>query len=481
MVAMQRVKVYRLNTEGQWDDKGTGHVSVEVMEQSNAVGLVVVSEEEGSQETRTLLIHRISKEGTYTRQSDDTIISWTDSEIGTDIALSFAEAQGCSFIWEQIQEVQGNHTSPSGPGSTANGEAGGGRKRMVDEFEQVSASIEAGEFQDSTSSGPVDLPPPERGRLADIAQVLTELAPFQRETAGHQMQARGYIRKLLDIFNRCEDLEDTEGLRHMYMIIRGAIMLGDFGVLEVLMSEENVMDTVGALEYEPDLPISPKHRDFLRDKVVFKEVVPIRDSSLRAKIHQTYRMGYVKDVVLPRSLDDNGFTALSSLMLLNNVEVVTSLQQDATFLQELFVRLRASRPGQEEWADLVAFLQELCSLVKHLQPGQRSQLLQKLTSLGLFEHDPQPLRASSRDQPNSILFTLLNEHHGYRIKYYVLRNNVVEAVLKLLWCREKWLAVAAIRFLRCCVAIKDSFYYRYLVRNNHFAPVIDKFLENGGR
>ena len=61
-------------------------------------------------------------------------------------------------------------------------------------------------------------------------------------------------------------------------------------------------------------------------QVVFKEVVPIRDASLRAKIHQTYRMGYVKDVVLPRSLDDNGFTALSSLMLLNNVEVVTSLQ-----------------------------------------------------------------------------------------------------------------------------------------------------------
>lgn len=39
------------------------------MQQSNAVGLVVISEEEGSQETRTLLIHRISKEGAYTRQS----------------------------------------------------------------------------------------------------------------------------------------------------------------------------------------------------------------------------------------------------------------------------------------------------------------------------------------------------------------------------------------------------------------------------
>ena len=30
--SMQRVKLYRLNGEGNWDDKGTGHVSVEFME-----------------------------------------------------------------------------------------------------------------------------------------------------------------------------------------------------------------------------------------------------------------------------------------------------------------------------------------------------------------------------------------------------------------------------------------------------------------
>jgi hypothetical protein len=29
---LQRVKVYRLNDEGKWDDKGTGHVSVEYLE-----------------------------------------------------------------------------------------------------------------------------------------------------------------------------------------------------------------------------------------------------------------------------------------------------------------------------------------------------------------------------------------------------------------------------------------------------------------
>jgi protein phosphatase-4 regulatory subunit 3 len=29
---LQRVKVYRLNDSGHWDDKGTGHVSCEYME-----------------------------------------------------------------------------------------------------------------------------------------------------------------------------------------------------------------------------------------------------------------------------------------------------------------------------------------------------------------------------------------------------------------------------------------------------------------
>ena len=112
--ALQRLKasmyvalqVYRLNLDGLWDDKGTGHVSVEFMEvcpsptclhaaqaphallappvlgslmliqtalgmiacfsaqQSGSLGLVVISESD----SRTLLIHRICREDIYQRQ-----------------------------------------------------------------------------------------------------------------------------------------------------------------------------------------------------------------------------------------------------------------------------------------------------------------------------------------------------------------------------------------------------------------------------
>jgi len=37
--------------------------------------------------------------------AEDTIITWTDPELQTDIALSFQEAAGCNHVWEQIQDV----------------------------------------------------------------------------------------------------------------------------------------------------------------------------------------------------------------------------------------------------------------------------------------------------------------------------------------------------------------------------------------
>jgi hypothetical protein len=44
--------------------------------------------------------------------------------------------------------------------------------------------------------------------------------------------------------------------------------------------------------------------------------------------------------------------------------------------------------------------------------------------------------------------------HAYRIKYYILRNHVVEATTKPLLRREPWVGVAVVRFLRTCVGLK---------------------------
>jgi len=58
-----------------------------------------------------------------------------------------------------------------------------------------------------------------------------------------------------------------------------------------------------------------------------------------------------------RALDDATYATLSSLALFNNVEVVTALAADPSFLSQLFLALEAASSSDPEWGDLVAFLQ----------------------------------------------------------------------------------------------------------------------------
>ncbi|KAF5826045.1 hypothetical protein DUNSADRAFT_5231 [Dunaliella salina] len=98
-----RVKVYKLSDEGEWQDKGTGHISLEYMEQADAMGLLILAEEN----QKTLLVHKIRPEDQmYQRGEESTIITWHDFELNSDVAISFQEQIGCEHIWNQIVQVQ---------------------------------------------------------------------------------------------------------------------------------------------------------------------------------------------------------------------------------------------------------------------------------------------------------------------------------------------------------------------------------------
>jgi hypothetical protein len=83
------------------------------------------------------------------------------------------------------------------------------------------------------------------------------------------------------------------------------------------------------------------------------QAVSIHDPAILSKIHQTYRIGYIKDVILPKVLDEQTFVTINSIMLFNNVAVVSSLQNDSTFLSELFSKLRSPDTSDRCQRDLV--------------------------------------------------------------------------------------------------------------------------------
>lgn len=101
-----------------------------------------------------------------------------------------------------------------------------------------------------------------------------------------------------------------------------------------LIAEDTIFDVVGCLEYDPSGPAPKRHRQYLKQLAKFKEVIPITNAELLAKIHQTYRVQYIQDVVLPAPsvFEDNMISTLSSFIFFNKVEIVTLIQVSCSLL-----------------------------------------------------------------------------------------------------------------------------------------------------
>lgn len=388
--SMQRVKVYRLNDDGKWDDQGTGHVTVDYLERSEELGLFVYDEDD----SETILLHRISSDDIY-RKQEDTIISWRDPEYATELALSFQEPSGCSYIWDHICNVQRNmhfNTLNSEPFHSVNGEP---RELPAVELSTLPLILKT-----VVDSG-----------FADQLR-LTELILSDQE----------FFRKLMEVFRMCEDLENMDGLHMIFKIVKGIVLLNSPAIFERIFSDDFIVDIIGALEYDPEVPCVQHHRKFLKEHVVFKEAIPIKDPIVLSKIHQTYRVGFLKDVVLARILDEGISANLNSIIHSNNAHVVSLLKDDSTFIQELFSRLKSPTTSQESKKNLVYFLHEFCSLSKSLQMVQQLRLFRDLMNEGIFDVIANVLQNQDKKlvlTGTDILILFLNQDPNLLRSYFV--------------------------------------------------------------
>ncbi|XP_069464160.1 serine/threonine-protein phosphatase 4 regulatory subunit 3B isoform X2 [Ambystoma mexicanum] len=360
----RRVKVYTLNEDRQWDDRGTGHVSSTYVERLKGMSLLVRAEVDGS----LLLESKINSNTAYQKQQD-TLIVWSEAE-NYDLALSFQEKAGCDEIWEKICQVQGKDPSVEVT------------QDLVDESEE-----ERFEEMPETSHL-IDLPTCEIDKLEEIADLVTSVlsSPIRREKLALALENEGYIKKLLQLFQTCENLDNSEGLHHLYEIIRGILFLNKATLFEVMFSDECIMDVVGCLEYDPALPQPKSHRDFLTKTAKFKEVIPITDSELRQKIHQTYRVQYIQDIILPTPsvFEENFLSTLTSFIFFNKVEIVSMLQEDEKFLSEVFAQLTDEATDDDKRRELVNFFKEFCAFSQTLQPQNRDSFFKTLANLGIL-------------------------------------------------------------------------------------------------
>ncbi|KAK4251461.1 component of IIS longevity pathway SMK-1-domain-containing protein [Corynascus novoguineensis] len=271
---------------------------------------------------------------------------------------------GCAAIWKFIDQVQ----------QTFQGTMSGPDDSLSDDLTmELPPSIQ--------------LPPADLASLPELDMAIRNLSqsPAGRDALAKTIMAEDYISKLIPLVEMAEDLESLPDLHRLCNIMKTVLLLNDTSIIEHAVSDDCVLGVVGALEYDPDFPShKANHRQWLNNQGRYKEVVRIQDEQVRRKIHMTYRLQYLKDVVLARILDDPTFSVLNSLIFFNQVDIVQHLHTTPGFMQDLFAIFHDPHEQPLRKKEAVLFIQQCCAIAKNLQPPARQGLYVHFLKEGLL-------------------------------------------------------------------------------------------------
>ncbi len=141
-----------------------------------------------------------------------------------------------------------------------------------------------------------------------------------------------------------------------------------------------------------------------------------------AKIHQTYRLLYLRDVILARVVDDPTVSILNSFIFFHQNEIVSYCCQNDVFLSELFRMLTSADEPDERRSEGVLFLQQLCAMGKLIQLPARISLYRTLTDWGLLnvlQFALERLGQTARNAAAEILMTII-EYDANSVRAHVV-------------------------------------------------------------
>jgi len=333
-----RGKLYSLTQDSEWKDVGTGFVGVQEGGDQPGIRRLIFAEE-----TEGKLLHDrpIAPEGAYALQGEgerQTIIVWEDPQSHQDFAISFQEVAGTKEIWEALSVPPPQE-----------------QKRL--------------------------LPLPKIGNLQTLSRHLMACPPSQREGIAMECLSPAFVSQLRECFHTAEDLGSEENLTQLWLIAKGIFVLSNQRLTERYLRSDVYEDVMGMLEYDEGLPRDKRlpHRQVLQVKVQFRDPLSFDNQEVIDRIHLNYRLQYLKDIILPRLLDDASFVALTQMIHVNLANILDHLQSNKPLIQRLFQQIR-----QKDLQSL-AFLQDVCRLAKILPPAERAALYDKFLQEKLFE------------------------------------------------------------------------------------------------
>ena len=461
-----RVKLYHLNEQGQWDDFGIGYVFC-ALEQKNQnkqdtkeenYPKLIMLNEDNYEEMFNL---EIKKNSVDFHNQRGIIITWKEgNDVSEDnIAISFQEKEGVIEIWNNILINQGknpldknNILLSDNPPETYLEVSIQNLPNLLRELGTDMNEFKIGSLVSFLKKSNYEfiqklgeLLKEEEKKLEEIkSSISTEtnytIIPITNTTENikkHEENTK--INKTeKNVINNPQTLlvekqiynsRYMENINYIFNIFKNLLLLGNKELLEVLLNDECYLITFGALEYDFDAFKIVPHRKYFKEVVKFKNPLNIEDEDILQKINLNIRLSYLRDTVLPRTIDNNTLKTINFMIQLNNNDIIQFFVEEEKYIDLLCKQMKDKNILIKK--DAFSLFSELINCCKDIYQT-KIIFFGNLFELGVFNVLSENLEEITNiNYINSINSDSISKTEGLLIKEKII-NIIIDIVINFL-------------------------------------------------
>ena len=377
-----RVKFYKLNDIGQWDDSGIGYVfcASKINELNEKINKLIMISEINSEEMFSIDLSESNREFHFQRA---TIMTWNESDgEDDDTAISFQEKEGFIEIIRSIFLCEGKNIKME--------------NLLDDNYFEVSlqnlpnlAKIINPEMSEMKLNDFIsDLKNNNYEFIIKLGEILEEeekkienlktSASSNVDMEKCEENNNRIIKIEIDENNDAKENKNSENndynqqliyknlpmknINYIFNIFKNLVLIGDQTIIKTLLNDELYLITFGALEYDFEKMKSIPHRKYFKNIVKFKNPLNIKNEEIIEKINQNLRLTYLRDTALGRLIEDNAVKTINTILQYNHNDIIQFFLNNTIYLEMLLDQLKSNDLNIKKEACL--FLSEIMECSK---------------------------------------------------------------------------------------------------------------------
>ena len=384
-----RVKFYRLNDIGQWDDYGIGYVfcASKINEEKEKIYKLIMISEINNEEMFNIELNKNNAEFNYQRS---TIMTWRESDgEDDDSAISFQEKEGLIEIINTIYLCEGKDLKLENLLEEVNGAVNflevsvqnlPNLAKIINpemsemRFNDFIRDLKNSNYEFILKLG--EILKDEEKKIENLKTSASSNVDMEKNDENNNKDNK--IEEESDkkeINDNDEDIENNnynqqliyknlpmKNIHYIFNIFKNLILIGDKSLTEALLDDELYLITFGALEYDFETMKSIPHRKYFKNIVKFKNPLNIKNPEIIKKINQNLRLTYLRDTALSRLIEDNAVKTINSILQYNHNDIIQFFLNNSIYLEMLLDQLKSEDLNIKKEACL--FLSEIIECSK---------------------------------------------------------------------------------------------------------------------